>query len=128
MTNPEQILKVLDRHLTSTVDLTLYGRAALTLGFDETPEDYALSRDVDAVLWIGQAEELNEKTNFWTAVERTNDDLADRGLYISHFFTENQVVLSKGWRENRVTLPGHWDVCLVRYIVQAGCSRRPTRR
>ena len=58
MTNAERILLVLDGCLASTVELTLYGRAALTLGFDETPEEYALSQDVDAVLWLGQAEAL----------------------------------------------------------------------
>jgi hypothetical protein len=104
MTNAERILATLDRHLTSEVDLTLYGRAALTLGFGEAPEDYALSRDVDAVLWSGQAEALNETTNFWAAVDETNAELADSGLYVSHFFTEDQVVLRENWRESRLRL------------------------
>ena len=61
MTNAEQILSLLDSELTSRVELTLYGRAALYLGFPNAPRDHALSRDVDAVLWLGQAEELNQR-------------------------------------------------------------------
>ena len=108
MTNAEQILSLLDSELTSPVDLTLYGRAALHLGFSRAPQDHALSRDVDAVLWIGQAEELNEKTNFWQAVERVNEQLADQELYISHLFTESQVILRPNWHDERVALHGGW--------------------
>lgn len=108
MTHAERILGCLDCHLTSRVELTLYGRAALTLGFGQTPEDYALSHDVDAVLWLGQAEALTESTNFWQAVDRTNAELADEDLYVSHFFTEDQVVLLPDWRDNRIPLPGNW--------------------
>jgi len=39
-----------------------------------------MSRDVDAVLWLGQAEELQEKTNFWEAIERVNQELSDQEL------------------------------------------------
>jgi len=108
MTNAERILRCLDAHLGSRVELTLYGRAALTLGFSETPEDYAFSSDVDAVLWMGQAEELNASTDFWDAVASTNEDLGSDGLYISHFFTEDQVILLPDWKANRVALPDRW--------------------
>lgn len=105
MRHADHILSRLDSHLSSRIELTLYGRAALALGFDETPEDYALSRDVDAVMWIGQAEALLESTNFWEAVEQTNQELAEDDLYVSHFFTEDQVVLLPDWKRNRVALP-----------------------
>jgi len=109
MTNAEQILSMLDSELSASVELTLYGRAALQLGFSDAPDEYALSRDVDAVFWIGQAEKLNETTNFWEAIDKTNDNLADQELYISHFFTEDQVVLRPPWRNNRIRLPGDWS-------------------
>jgi len=108
MTNAQRILTLLDTQLASRINLTLYGRAALHLGFPDAPKEYALSRDVDAVLWLGQAEELDEKTNFWDAIERVNQELADQELYISHFFTETQVVLLPDWRNNRVPLQGEW--------------------
>lgn len=103
MTNAQRILALLDARLTSKVELTLYGRAALHLGFPNAPKEHALSRDVDAVLWLGQAEELGEKTNFWDAIEHVNQELADQELYISHFFTESQVILLPGWYSNRVS-------------------------
>jgi len=108
MSNAVRILQRLDQYLTSPVELTLYGRAALTLGFEKTPEDYALSRDVDAILPVGQAETLNETTNFWEAIDLVNADLADDGLYVSHFFTEDQVVLLPEWKDQRVRLAGDW--------------------
>ena len=64
MSNAESILGCLAAKLTSEVELTLYGRAALQMGFAAPPEEYALSRDVDAVLWTGQAEALDRDTNF----------------------------------------------------------------
>jgi hypothetical protein len=109
MTNAERILLALDAKLTNRVELTLYGRAALVLGFVPAPHDYALSRDVDAVLWLGQAESLNEQTNFWSAVDAVNEELAEDDLYVSHFFAEDQVILLPSWRANRVKLPGDWQ-------------------
>ena len=108
MNHAKIILECLDRHLSDPVELTLYGRAALALGFRRVPEDYALSRDVDAVLWLGQAEQLNETTNFWPAVEQTNEEMADGDLYISHFFEEDQVILQPDWKAHRISLPGDW--------------------
>ena len=92
MNNAEQILKRLDQKLTDQIDLTLFGRAALQLGFDHPLPDYALSQDIDAVLWMGQAEELNSRTNFWSAVEMVNNELSDINLYICHFFVEDQII------------------------------------
>jgi hypothetical protein len=102
--NAWRILSTLDAHLDSPVELTLYGRAAIYLGFPQPPEETAFSRDVDAVLWLGQAEEMAAKTNFWEALERTNEQLADDGLYISHLFVEDQVILRLCWREVRAAI------------------------
>ena len=63
--NAARILEALDGHLDSAVELTLYGRAALQLGFADPLDEFAFSRDIDAVFWLGQAEELAESTNFW---------------------------------------------------------------
>jgi hypothetical protein len=108
MNNAETILTHLDRKLNTRIELTLYGRAALALGFDHPPDEYALSRDVDAVFWKGQAEMLLETTNFWEAVNDINNELADQELYISHFFEEDQVILRPDWRAHRVTVKGAW--------------------
>ncbi len=108
MTNAGRILASLDAKLNAPVELTLYGRAALLLGFSDPPEQYAMSRDIDAVMPLGQAEELALATNFWEAVEQVNRELAERELYISHFFEEDQVVLTPEWRDNRVPIAGTW--------------------
>jgi len=108
MTNAERLLAAVDERLNGRVELTLYGRAALHLGFLNPPKDYALSRDVDAVLWIGQAEELIEHTNFWEVIEEVNVMFADQELYISHFFEESQVILTQEWRSKRVPVKGPW--------------------
>lgn len=115
MNNAETILTALDRHLTARVELTLYGRAALQLGFSEPLSEYAQSMDVDGVLWLGQADELLRGGNFWQAVELTNRDLAPQGLYISHFFEESQLILTSSWRQQRVPIQGPWNnLCLLR--------------
>ncbi len=108
MTNAEIILENLDKRLNTKVDLTLYGRVALLLGFAGAGDEYALSRDVDGVLWVGQAEELLNQSNFWEAVEAVNQELSDHNLYISHFFEETQVILRPDWRSQRVAIPGAW--------------------
>lgn len=109
MNNAEQILRSLDAKLETNVELTLFGRAALQLGFEHPLADYALSQDVDAVLWIGQAEELNSSTNFWPAVEHVNAELIDSGLYISHFFVEDQIILRPEWRAHRKSITGNYS-------------------
>ena len=108
MTNAEIILSELDRRLESRIELTLYGRAALQLGFKNPLPDFAVSRDVDAILFLGQAESLNEHTNFWPAVDDVNRKLADQELYISHFFVEDQVILSPDWDKERYKIWGDW--------------------
>jgi len=106
--NARRILATLDAHLTAPVELTLYGRAALHLGLPNPPAEFALSFDVDAVLWMGQAQQLAEHTNFWEAVEQTNRELAEAGLYVSHLFEETQVILRPSWREARKRISGDW--------------------
>ncbi len=104
MSNAERLLSRLDELLDATVDLTLYGRAALLLGYPDPKREYALSLDVDAVLWIGQAEELERGSNFWTALEQINDEFEADGLYMTHLFDEDQVVLRPTWMDERVRI------------------------
>lgn len=105
MSPAARLIAALDGKLNAPVELTLYGRAALALGFQDAPREYAASHDVDAVLWLGQAEELACRSNFWEAVAAVNEEFRDEGLYVSHLFEEHQVVLTPQWRENRVSIP-----------------------
>jgi KTSC domain-containing protein/uncharacterized nucleotidyltransferase DUF6036 len=106
--NAERILSGLDARLDKPVELTLYGRAAFVLGFENAPKEFALSRDIDAILSIGQADELAQTTNFWEAVEEVNREFRDQELYISHLFEEDQVILTSKWRAQRVRIRGPW--------------------
>lgn len=108
MTHAESLLAALDAKLNAPVELTLYGRAALVLGFANPPAEYGASRDVDAVLWLGQAEELARRSNFWEAVAEINAEFRSQELYLSHLFEEHQVILTSSWRERRVRIRGPW--------------------
>lgn len=105
----DRILGELDQHLHEPVELTLYGRAAFLLGFENPPEQFSQSLDVDAVLWLGQAESLSETSNFWQAIEETNSTLAPEGLYISHLFVEDQVILTSDWLAQRAPISSSWS-------------------
>ncbi|MCC5850915.1 MAG: hypothetical protein JJU29_22735 [Verrucomicrobia bacterium] len=49
MTNPEKILRELDRHLHGAVDLILYGRGALSLAFPDYV-DWSSTMDIDVII------------------------------------------------------------------------------
>ena len=108
MNNAEKILKCLDEELNSSVELVLYGRAALLLGFDNPKSEFALSKDVDAVFALGKPEQLLAETNFWDATEKVNVKLEKEGLYITHFFSEDQVILLPDWHDNLFAIQGNW--------------------
>ena len=50
MSNPLRILQTFDRHLTGPAEMTLFGRAALALGFPAALPGFHNTRDVDAIL------------------------------------------------------------------------------
>jgi hypothetical protein len=106
--NATKILSALDSKLNRAVELTLFGRAAFVLSYPNAPKEFAASRDIDAVLWIGQAEELAQTTNFWEAVEEVNQQFRDQEIFISHLFEENQVVLTPKWKTRRVPIHRSW--------------------
>lgn len=108
MNHPEIILRTLDRHLTSPVRLILYGRAALALGFPSPDPEFEATLDVDAILPLVEMELIESDDQFWTALEKTNLELEPKGLYITHLFGEDQVILSRDWLDSLVPveLPG----------------------
>lgn len=97
MNHPETILRTLDRHLTHPVRFILYGRAALALGFPPPDPEFAATLDVDAILPLVEMESIESDDQFWMALDRTNQELDPQGLYITHLFGEDQVILSRGW-------------------------------
>jgi hypothetical protein len=104
MNHAETILHALDRHLTRHVPLVLYGRAALALGFDHPPEEACRSLDVDVILTLAQADQLDGDDAFWDALDATNRELAPSGLYVTHLFVEDQVILRPQWQDYLVPI------------------------
>jgi hypothetical protein len=53
--------------------------------------------DVDAILPEVEMKAIEEDDSFWQAIERTNEELEAAGLYLTHLFTDSQVILSPDW-------------------------------
>lgn len=97
MNHPEVILRTLDRHLGRPARLILYGRAALSLGFPDAPVEFAATMDVDAILPSIEMAAIEEDDDFWEALEKTNTELESDGLYMTHLFVEDQLILTPDW-------------------------------
>jgi len=104
MDNATRILSCLDRHLDHEVQLILYGRAAIQLGFPSAPEAVARSLDVDAIIPTSQVDALAADQGFWDAQEAANAELEPSGLYITHLFPSDMVILRGNWLDHLVAL------------------------
>jgi hypothetical protein len=104
MDNPSLILQTVDKHLDHDVRLVLYGRAALWLGFNAAPPEAARTQDVDAIISTLQESDLAGDSQFWDAIEGANAELAARGLYITHLFSEREIFLRQQWQDDLVTV------------------------
>ena len=104
MNNPLRILQTLDRHLTAPAELTLFGRAALALGYAGSPAAFATTQDVDAILPLSWLAAEDQNLDFWQAQQRTNTELEPEGLYITHLFRELEVILTPDWLARRVPI------------------------
>lgn len=104
MNNPLRILQTLDRHLTAPVELTLFGRAALALGYHGGPAAFATTQDVDAILPLSWLAAEDQNLDFWQAQQRTNIELEPEGLYITHLFRELEIILTPDWLARRMPI------------------------
>jgi hypothetical protein len=104
MNNPLEILRTLDRHLGGPAELTVFGRAALSVGYPNPIPDYGATHDVDGIIPITRDD---PNVDFWLAQQATNAELKHRGLYITHLFSELDVILQPDWHSNRVALNMH---------------------
>lgn len=89
------ILETLDRHLKGPATIRLLGGGALTLayGLERSTEDVDLLQD-DA-----EIEAMLETADFGHALDDTNAELEPRGLYLTHIWGPEQLILADGWRE-----------------------------
>lgn len=104
MNQPEHILRTLDRHLQASTRLILYGRAALALGYPQPRPEFLVTMDVDAILPEIEIESIDSDGQFWEALEQTNESLKSTGLYLTHLFTDQQVILRPFWLDVIVPL------------------------
>jgi hypothetical protein len=104
MINPARILSTLDRNLDHRVDLVIYGRAAIALGFDSAPDAVKHSFDVDAIIPVARIAEFQADQAFWDAQDATNAELEEEGLYITHLFEADQVFLRRDWEQHLVPI------------------------
>lgn len=100
--NPSHILRLLDAKLDHSVELTLIGRSALWLGFDDPPAHFGSTLDVDGVVPTTQSAAFDADLGFWDALQAVNQELVDEGLYLTHIFEEAQIILTRDWLQNRV--------------------------
>jgi hypothetical protein len=105
MNNPLHILQTLDHHLTQPAEFTIFGRAALALGFPNSPAAFATTHDVDAILPLAWLAAEDENMDFWQAQQKTNAELEPSGLYITHLFRELEIILTPDWLTRRVRVP-----------------------
>ena len=111
MDNASLILETLDGYLNHPARLILYGRAALQLGFTDPPREVAESKDVDAIIPLGDLNDFSADEAFWDAQEATNNELRPKGLYIMHLFRADQVFLRRDWEQHLVPInhpPTRW--------------------
>lgn len=108
MNHPEHILRTLDSHLLKPTRLILYERAALALGFPDAQPQFHATMDVDAILPEVEMHSIEADESFWNAIEQTNEQLQASGLYLTHLFTDSQVILQPQWLEliTSIELPG----------------------
>lgn len=105
--NPLRILTTLDQNLASSAEFTLFGRAALALGYAQAPTYFQNTQDVDGILPMAWLQPPDEHQDFWHAVQRTNAELESDGLYLTHLFREIDVILQPDWISRRLRLdPG----------------------
>ena len=104
MNNPLHILQTLDLHLTAAAEITIFGRAALVLGYADCPANFATTNDVDAILPLKWLDAPDENLDFWQAQQKTNAELEPSGLYLTHLFREQEIILSLDWISKRVRI------------------------
>jgi hypothetical protein len=101
--NPLRILTALDAHLKKLTRIVIYGRSALALGYPDG-EQFAVTMDVDGILPETEMTAIEADDQFWTAVDLTNRELEPSGLYITHLFSDSQVILRPDWLDHIVQI------------------------
>ncbi|HWL53223.1 MAG TPA: DUF6036 family nucleotidyltransferase [Chthoniobacteraceae bacterium] len=106
MNNAQRIVAVLDRHLTTDIEIIVFGSAAMML--DPMGSDHLKARqtnDVDIIIPSQLELMIEANEDFWNAIEAANREMEPDGLYISHIFPEQEVTLTPEWQNHLMFLP-----------------------
>src|ERR1700744_3482688 len=102
MNNPLRILQTFDKRLSVPSEITLFGRAALSLGYPNPSLSFQSTQDVDGILPMKWLEPPERHEDFWNAVQATNSELEPDGLYLTHLFREIDIIIQSDWITRRV--------------------------
>lgn len=114
--NPGRILLALDKKLDHKVELTLIGKSALWLGYDDAPNHFGVTLDVDSVVPERESAAFHLDLQFWDSLTSANAELATHGLYLTHIFEEWQIILRGNWMDHRVVLHRPAGLCHIRLL------------
>src|SRR5258706_3805272 len=95
--HPERLLHALDEALAHKIQLIIYGRSAIWLGFENPPAGAATTQDVDAIIPNAQVRTFANDFKFWDARDAVNERFQSEGLYVIHLFPESEVFLRHDW-------------------------------
>ena len=105
MNATQTIAETLNRHLKQPTDVVVFGAAALLLDQKFAARLAGRStNDVDIIIPKERELRVDADRGFWHAVEKTNRELEQHGLYITHIFPEREVVLTPEWKQYLVPL------------------------
>lgn len=68
------------------------------------PPETAHSKDADCIIPATDLETLTGDSGFWDAQEKTNEELRPLGLYITHLFRAQEVLLRESWEQHLVPI------------------------
>ena len=77
------------------------------LGFANPPPEAAATQDVDGIIPHDLLAGLQANDRWWAALQAANDSLEAEGLYLTHLFDEEQIILRADWRRQVVEVPSH---------------------
>lgn len=75
------------------------------MGYGAAGRAFGVTQDVDAILPSVEMTRIEADRQFWEALDAANQELASAGLYMTHLFTDEQVILTAAWLSQLVPLP-----------------------
>jgi len=104
VSNPLRILRLIDANLTQPLDLVIYGRGAIALGYSHPKVEHQATNDVDAIIPASGLEAFRQNEDFWRAQEQVNRQLESEKLFVTHIFSDEDVIIRPGWERDKVVI------------------------